>query len=414
MVLAVTNPPSPRQVPNVRITALASHPVMYQSQLYRLVAANPLVELTVIFASNAGVRPYRDTGFGGHIIEWDQDLLAGYTHSFLGRAKRNRVDRFFDLADWDVVHHITRDRCDVLWVHSYSFLTLWLAIVAAKARGIPVMIREEQTLLHRRPWWKEGFRALILRTLFKGVSGLAIGSNNRAFFQHYGVPEHRIHLVPYTTDNEDWQRQARDLAQTRDSIRTLLGIPAGSPAILFVGKLLPKKQPGLLLAAFEKVRKVLPCSLVLVGLGELEQELHRIVAQNTIPDVIFVGFQNRSEISRAFAAADVFVLPSAKNETWGMVVNEAMNFGLPVIVSDRVGCAPDLVRSGANGYVFDHRSTQELADAIAKLVSDPGLRQRFGRRSLEIITLWSPRSAADGLVAAALASIVGTPSADRN
>jgi glycosyltransferase involved in cell wall biosynthesis len=129
------------------------------------------------------------------------------------------------------------------------------------------------------------------------------------------------------------------------------------------------------------------------------------VADGSIPDVIFAGFLNRSQIARAYIAADIFVLPSAVNETWGMVVNEAMNFGLPVIVSDKVGCAPDLVQNGDNGYVFDHRVVQELANVLAKLVSNRDLRLRLGKRSLDRISQWSPQLAADGLVDAAIAAL---------
>jgi len=377
---------------------------MYQSHLYRLIAANPIVDLSVIFGSSVGIRAYSDIGFGRHVVQWDADLLAGYQHTFLRKADQNNVGGFFDLADWDVLTHITRDRYDVLWVHSYTYLTLLLGIAAAKLRGIPVMIREEQTLLHRRPWWKAAVRSLTLRALFLGATGLAIGSNNRAFFKHYGVPEGRIYLVPYTTDNDEWQREARRLTPTRASIRASFGIRAESPVILFSGKLQSKKQPGMLLEAFRRVRERYLCTLLLVGTGELEHKLRGTVDSQSIPDVIFAGFLNRSEISRAYVAADLLVLPSRINETWGMVVNEAMNFGLPVIVSDKVGCAPDLVENGDNGYVFEHRAVDDLARDLAELVSDSDLRERLGSRSLDRITRWSPQVAADGLVAAAIAS----------
>jgi glycosyltransferase involved in cell wall biosynthesis len=395
----------PRQAAPIRIAALASHPVVYQSPLYRLVAADPRVELTVIFASNAGIRPYQDRGFGGQIVQWESDPLADYAHVFLRNANRNSLDGFFSLADWDVLTEITPLRYDVLWVHSYSYLTLWLGIAAAKVRGMPVMIREEQTLLHGRPWWKASVRAMILRRLFYGVRGLAIGSNNREYFRRYGVPDDRIHLVHYATDNVAWQREVQRLRPCRDSIRVSFGIGDRSPVILFVGKLQPKKQPGLLLEAYRRVRAQYPCALLFVGAGSLEAQLRDRIAEQSIPDVFFAGFLNRLEISRAYAAADIFVLPSSSNETWGMVVNEAMNFGLPVIVSDKVGCSPDLVQAGDNGYIFDHRSTQELADALAMLVSDQRRRRRYGRQSLERIRRWSPDLAAAGLVSAAIAAL---------
>jgi glycosyltransferase involved in cell wall biosynthesis len=378
---------------------------MYQGPLYRVVAADPRVELTVIFASNAGVRPYEDSGFGGHVVQWESDLLTGYAHVFLKNADRNSTESFFGLADWDVLTEITPERYDVLWVHSYSYLTLWLGIAAARARGIPVMIREEQTLLHGRPWWKASIRSVVLRGLFNGTRGLAIGSNNRAFFARYGIPDDRVHLVPYATDNATWQREVKRLGPCRDSIRASFGILDRTPIILFVGKLQSKKQPGLLLEAYRRVRAVYPCALLLVGTGPLESQLKSLVANQAIPDVCFAGFLNTSEISRAYVAADLFVLPSSLNETWGMVVNEAMNFSLPVIVSDKVGCSPDLVLVGDNGYVFDHRNAQELADAIAMLVSDPGVRTRFGHRSRARIQGWSPQLAAEGLIDAAIAAV---------
>jgi glycosyltransferase involved in cell wall biosynthesis len=221
-------------------------------------------------------------------------------------------------------------------------------------------------------------------------------------------------MVPYTSDNAELQREAKKLVHLRKSIRASFGVQAESPVILFVGKFQAKKQPARLLDAFLQVRRLHPCTLMLVGAGELESELRQMVAARSIPDVIFAGFLNRSEIGRAYVAADLFVLPSAVNETWGMVVNEAMNYGLPVIVSDKVGCAPDLVANGNNGFVFDHRSAQELADSLAILVSDPGMRHRFGRRSLEIITQWSPQIAANGVVEAATAAVKEHPSHSRD
>jgi glycosyltransferase involved in cell wall biosynthesis len=341
------------------------------------------------------------------MVQWDGDLLEGYTHVFLKNADRNSIDGFFGLVDWDVVTEITRQRYDVLWVHSYSYLTLWLAIAAAKFRRIPVMIREEQTLLHGRAWWKASIRSLLLRALFHGSRGLAIGSNNRAYFAKYGVPDDCIHLVPYTTDNINWQSEMRRLTPSRPSIRASFGVKEDVPVILFMGKLHPKKQPRMLLEAYQHVRSLYPCALLLVGTGSLEPQLRSIVAAQSIPDVHFAGFLNRSQVSRAYVAADLLVLPSSLNETWGMVVNEAMNFSLPVIVSDKVGCAVDLVRPGDNGYIFDHRSMRELAETLTELVSNPALLKRLGRRSLERITEWSPQLAAAGLVGAAIAAVEG-------
>ncbi len=114
----------------------------------------------------------------------------------------------------------------------------------------------------------------------------------------------------------------------------------------------------------------------------------------------FAGFLNQSEVSRAYAAADIFALASGWDETWGLVVNEAMNFGLPVVVSDKVGCAADLVVHGENGYVFDHDRPDELARYLKLLVADAGRREHFGRRGAEIIGSWNYAKAAEGILTA--------------
>jgi glycosyltransferase involved in cell wall biosynthesis len=398
----------------LRVLAAAAGPVFYQAPLYRALAADPRVDLTVLFASSGGVRPY-DAAFGGRPVVWDVDLLDGYTSRFVRAADRNEVSAgFLAMRDIDVVGHILREHWDALWVHGYSYLTLWLAIATARLRGIPVLIREEQTLLHDRPQPRRWLRAAVLRGLFSKAHGLYIGSNNRRFFAHYGVPEHRLHFVPYCVDNTTLQQQAADLAGRRAELRARFGIhPDAGPVVLFVGKLIPKKQPLLALEGFAEVRRDLPCTLLVVGEGELGDAMRSRIARDGIPDVRFAGFLNRSEIAEAFVAADLFVLPSARHETWGLVVNEAMNFALPVVVSDKVGCAADLVHDGDNGFVVAADQVGPMAAAIRKLVENSDLRWAMGRRSREAIDRWHYGLAAEGIVqavqAAAEASRGGRP-----
>ncbi len=163
----------------IRIAAVASSPVFYQVPLYQRLAADPRVDLTVLYSSSAGVRPY-DADFGTDVA-WDVDLLGGYRSEFLAAADRNEVlGGFFALADRDIFWRILRGRFDVVWVHGFSYVTIWLAMAAAFLRRRPILLREEQTLLRRRTGAKRIIRAGVLRSLFAGIHGLYIGSNNRA------------------------------------------------------------------------------------------------------------------------------------------------------------------------------------------------------------------------------------------
>jgi glycosyltransferase involved in cell wall biosynthesis len=398
---------------SVRILAAAASPIHYQTPLYQALAADPRVDLTVLFASSGGVRPF-DAGYGGRPVVWDIEMLGGYASRFLRMADRNEPARgFLGMRDLDILKPILDERWDALWVHGYSYLTLWLAIAAAKLRGIPVLIREEQTLLHERPWPKRWLRAAVLRVLLRKVHGLYIGTNNRQFFAHYGVPDHRLHFVPYCVDNAALQQQAALLASRRRDLLARFGIESDTgPVVLFVGRLIPKKQPLLALEAFRRVRRDVPCTLLVVGEGVLGDSMRSRVAAEAIPNVHFAGFLNRSEIAEAFAAADLFLLPSRLHETWGMVVNEAMNFALPVIVSDKVGCATDLVQDGHNGFVVAADQIDALTSAVRKLVENPDLRREMGERSRERIDQWHYGLAVEGIVQAGKAA-VGSGRAER-
>ena len=179
-----------------------------------------------------------------------------------------------------------------------------------------------------------------------------------------------------------------------------LGIPHDLPVVLFSGKLSPVKRPMDLLKAFQEMLKTTgrKAALVYLGDGELRPELERYRRDEDIPNVYFAGFQNQSELPRYFVAADIFVLPS-RYEPWGLVVNEAMCFGLPVIVSDQVGAGGDIVRSGVNGFICPTGDVSALAAFLGKLLSDSDLRMRMGTESRKIIQQWNYQEDVKGVLA---------------
>jgi glycosyltransferase involved in cell wall biosynthesis len=393
----------------IRIAHLVSHPIQYFAPLYRELASRPEVDLTVLFYSDATVREFHDAGVG-RAVEWDVPLLGGYKHRFLPSAARTPIaGPFLRRPNWDVVREVAFGRYDVLWVHGYAHLTTWLAVAAARVRGMRVLIRDEQTLLHGRPAHKRALKAAALRALYSQSSALYIGEQNRRYFAHYGMRPERMWPARYCVDNERLQRRADELRPHRDAIRARFGITDDAPVVLFAGKLIEKKQPLLLIDAFARARRDHDAWLLIAGDGPLRAECEALVARLRVPNVIFAGFLNQTELPDAYAAADMFVLPSKLHETWGLVVNEAMNFGLPVVVSDKVGCAADLVHPGRNGVIVPHDDAGALAHAIGTLLADPSLRQFFGAESRRIIDAYTIAAAADGIVAAALNTPLSSP-----
>lgn len=391
----------------VRIAHLVSHPIPYFAPLYRELSRRPGVDLTVYFYSDATVRDFTDPEFGRD-VRWDTDLLSGYDHRFLPSASHTPTGGpFLRRPNLDIVRELLTGSHDALWLHGYQHLTTWLAAAAARARNTPVLIRDEQTLLHGRPIGRRILKEVALRALYAQSSALYIGEENRRYFAHYGMPPDRMYAAPYCVDNTYFTARAEELRPQRDDIRRAFGISGDRPVVLFAGKLIEKKQPLLLIEAFARVRATQPCALLIAGDGPLRAEAEALVARLGVPDARFAGFLNQSELPRAYAAADVFVLPSSLHETWGLVVNEAMNFDLPVVVSNKVGCARDLVRPGENGFVFRHDSAEQLADILDILVADAGLRGRLGEESRRIIANYSIERAVDGIVAAATAAKEG-------
>ena len=394
----------------IRVAHLVSHPIHYFAPLYRELAQRDEIDLTVYFYAKGPAGEFADPEFG-RSIAWDTPLLDGYTSRFCESAERTAAAPASIRPRADVASAVANGNYDVVWAHGYAHATTWLSLARAGRTGARVLIRDEQTLLHPRTKIRSIAKTIALRALFARASGLYIGEENRRFFQHYGMPDDRLYPARYCVDNDAFRAQAAALAPERASIRAGFGISDDAPVVLFAGKLIEKKQPLKVIEAFAhaaavaRARGVAEPWLLMAGDGPLRAECEAFAARLGIADrVRMTGFLNQSEMPRAYAAADIFVLASKLHETWGLVVNEAMNFGLPIIVSDRVGCAADLVRSGENGRIVPHDDTAKLADAMLRLALQPETRRAFGERSADIVRDYSIEAAADGIVTACRAT----------
>lgn len=386
----------------VRLAHVVSHPIQYFAPLYRELAARPQIELTVFFRSDATIGEYHDPEFD-QTIAWNIPLLDGYSYKFCRSAVGAKIPtRLVQRPNFDIAAEIGSQRYDVVWAHGYAHAATWLSFLAGRARGARLLLRDEQTLLGHRPWYKRALKETLLRGLFSGTAALYIGEQNRRYLEHYGIRPGHLFPARYCVDNEFFQRQAQELSPLRRELREQFGVRDDAPVVLFCGKLIERKQPLVLLEAFDAARKEYPCWLLIVGDGPVRAAVERRIRARRMDNVLIAGFLDQRKIATAYAAADIFVLPSTY-ETWGLVVNEAMNFSLPIIVTDKVGCAEDLVRPGWNGFIVPSARADQLADAISVLIADEGARRTFGDQSRTIVATYSIEACADGIVAACLA-----------
>ena len=393
-----------------RVAYLVTHPIQYQAPLLRLIAAQSDIDLTVFFQSDMSLNAYVDRGFG-QTVKWDVPLVDGYRHEFLpGIGCHDTVSAQWPI-NWGFRNRLTRERFDALWVHGYARWVNWTAMLYAKARGLAVLIRDEATLFSadRSLVRRQAKRAFFSALSRVGDAFLAIGSANRDYYLSYGVPKQRIFSMPYCVDNEFFAKRAEGALESTNRLLSDLQIEAEQPVILYASKFETRKRPRDLLLAYEKLvagwSSTLKPQLLFLGDGELRPTLEADVRGKGLSGVKFLGFRNQSELPKFYALCDVFVLPSSA-EPWGLVVNEVMATGKPVVLSDQVGCACDLVRNGVNGFVFPMGDIDALAGALRRILCDRDNAARMGRASREIIAKWCFANDIEGL-RLALRSAVG-------
>lgn len=385
----------------MKIAIFTSHPIQYQAPFFRRLARERNIDFRVFFNWDFGVgKEQYDPGFDRKIV-WDTPLLGGYDHKFLKNLSWNPgSSRFFGEINPGAVWEIWRGGYDAIVVYHWNYVTSWLIFLSAFLARVPVIVRGENPLSQEffKAAWKLKLKKWLYGWLFGRMAAfLYIGEENRKFYEYYGVPKRKLFFSPYAVDNAAFEAAAKELAPKRAKLKKKFGIPEDSSVILFVGKLIQKKRPMELLVAYAALRDP-RAALLFVGDGVQRTELERYAKEKNVPNVHFAGFRNYSEMKESYAIADVLVLPSGEGETWGLVANEAMCFGVPIIVSDLVGCGPDLVRG--NGYTFPLGDVAALVGRLKEFFSDARHRSEFGARSMERVREYSYDKDIDGLRAA--------------
>ncbi len=393
--------------PILRLGLVATHPVQYQVPWYRALAAVPGVDLTVFYAMLPDVHQ-QGVGFGVD-FRWDLPLFEGYRHEVLTNVARRPALGGFGGCDTPAIRQVVRERgFRACIISGWGAKTYLQALWACRKNGIPTVVRGESNALRKRSWPLRFAHRLLLRQY---TAFLAIGKSNAEFYTGNGITPDRIFPGPYCVDNEHFAREAARLGPRRAELRSRWRIPADAYTFLFCGKLVDKKRPFDMLRAVACAvgeQPAISIHLLFVGDGPLRSGCEAEATRQRLP-VSFAGFLNQSEIPAAYVAADCLVLPSDYGETWGLVVNEAMACGRPAIVSDRVGCHPDLVLPGRTGAVFPFGDVPVLAGELRGFASSRARSLELGRNAKERIAESSVARLVAGTLAATRYAAARTP-----
>ncbi len=367
-----------------RLAIVTSHPIQYNAPLFELLTQRGVVEVKVFYTWGKSVLLNKfDPGFG-KVINWDIDLLKGYAYTFIHNISANPGSHHFNGIDNPTLNHeIELWKADAVLIYGWSFKSHLNCMRYFKGK-LPVCFRGDSTLLDKKNTFKSIFRKLFLKWVYHYIDyAFYVGDSNLDYYKKNGVKKHKLIFAPHAIDNNRFASSEKTKYQAIE-FRNSLNINESDFVFLFAGKLEPKKNPELLLEAFILASFDKNIHLVFVGNGELEKSLKSQSFSNK--NIHFLNFQNQSNMPGIYEMADFFVLPSAgPGESWGLSVNEAMANGKSILVSDKCGCARNLVVQGLNGFIFQSQNGNQLKSILAQVVENKSIDNKMGKASLEII-----------------------------
>ncbi len=384
------------------LAVVSTHPIQYHAPVYRALQAEFGLPVTAIYGSDFSAVGYRDGEFGVE-FSWDTDLLAGYDAVFLSRAASGGASSVEEVTADGLGQALRHIRPDALLLIGYSLPLYRAAFWHAQRLNLPVLFRAEVTdHALTRGRLKRAARDQALRLFYRRCAALlAIGQRAQMHYQRLGCPAEKIFFSPYCIDTTPFQLSETVRRNMRSATRAALNLDDGQQVILFCGKLSWRKGPDLAIEAIRRLPDDLrqKTALIFLGDGEMRAGLQAMASPAPAVEARFVGFQNQRELSQYYHAADLLVLPSRQGETWGLVVNEALHHGIPCVVSDAVGCAPDLIQAGFTGEVFEADQVDELAGALARAVGTPNDEARRARCQQQV-EKYTMQRAAEGIALA--------------
>jgi len=383
------------------LLVISTHPIQYHAPVYRALQQQFHIPTTVIYGSDFSITGYQDRGFGVSVA-WDTDLLSGYNSIFLSRVAEGGAANYQTVSANGLLKTLKQIefRCILLLGYNSSFHLA--AFWATRQISVPIILRAEAADRNiKRNRLKQNLRNVVLKLFYKQFTRiLYIGEESHSHYLRLGYPQEKLIFSPYCIDTSIFAYPKGNHEISRKDVRKELNIDNSRIVLLFSGKLTVWKAPHFLLNALKSLSDKLlsRVTVIFLGDGELSSQLKTEATKAPQIDARFVGFKNQTELSPYYYASDILVLPSL-GETWGLVVNEALYHGLPCVVSDRVGCAPDLVKPGVTGEIFTSGSVISLADAIQRcitLVENPDTVTRCQ----ELVSHYSIEAAARGIAQA--------------
>ncbi len=390
-----------------KIIIVSAQPIQ-NPRTWQLLAEYDQVEMLMAYCTLPDPKLWERGGEYINKTVFDLPMLEGYPWVKLKNfSPLPQMGTFWGLMNLGLIKLVPK--YDVCLVHGHSYFSFWLAIFMAKFTRKKLLVSSDATYIegsqtslsenNQKPSWKNKLKKKIFPYFYNHfLDGLVVPSTAAQNFQlSLGVQENKIFVAPYVVDNELIKTIAEQT--DRNKLRAEWQIPEDALIVVFCAKFLPRKSPQDLLQAFSKV--TVPNSyLVLVGDGPLKESLETEVKQLNIEEKVrFLGLVKYSELPNVYTASDILVHP-AEWEPYGLIVNEAMICGIPVIVSNRVGAGYDLVQEGVTGYTYPCKDVEALARLLNQVLSDRLLLKSLGQAAQKRMETWSSKEHIEAIIKA--------------
>jgi len=367
----------------MRLAIITTHPIQYYAPVFKLLHERRRVDIKVFYTwGEAAINKY-DPDFRKKIT-WDIPLLENYPYEWVKNTAADPGSHHFKgIINPGLIKQIIDYKPDAILFIGWAYHSHLKAMRYFKNK-VPVFFRGDSTLLDEKPTLRSFLKTLFLKWIYGYVDhAFYNGTNNKAYFKKYGLKDNQLTFAPHAVDNERFKISRETEAK---ELRTRLGLNDEDTLILFAGKFAQKKDPQILLDAVLKINKP-NIHLLFTGNGPLEAAL-KSRAQHS-PNIHFIGFQNQTYMPVVYQACNLFCLPSkGPGESWGLAVNEAMACGKAILVSDKCGCAIDLVINNKNGAIFKSESIDDLIAHLSHLTKTKNTLTEFGKRSAAAIENW--------------------------
>lgn len=378
-----------------KLAIITTHPIQYYAPVFRLLAKQLDVRVFYTWGKQVLENKY-DPGLDREIT-WDIPLLEGYNYHFTQNDAKNPGSHHSKgIINPNLITEIKEFKAEAILVYGHSYHS-HLRVMRYFKGKIPIYFRGDSTLLDEIDTLTKIIKTIYLRWVYSFVDyAFYVGIANKAYFKCHGIKENRLICAPHAIDND---RFAINRSVEAANIRSNLGIPEKGILVLYTGKFERKKNPEILLNTFIGLRKD-NVYLLFVGNGELEANLKETAKRSKKRHFIFFeDFKNQEILPAYYQACDLFCLPSkGPGEKWGLAVNEAMAAGKAILISNKVGCAANLITEGANGYVFEVGNSKRMAENLRLLVFDKENLIRMGEASKNMIKNYTLQIQAQNII----------------